>query len=137
MKNRGEVNIAVANYFNNNFCNFSSIQRRDVNIIPSKDDLKHIIIGRWYYGLYLLAKEKLGLTCKINHRSFGIEKGIWERLYHYAKNKTTTPYNFKQYGERLFLLRNKYEYNKLKVTDNEFNIAKNIYEEMYEKINKL
>lgn len=137
MKDRGEINIAVANYFDNNFNNFSSITRKDGNTLQSKDELKHIIIGRWYYGLYLLAKEKLGITNKINHRSYNSSIGIWERLYHYAKNKTTNLYNFKQYGETLFLLRNKYEYNKIKVTNKQFNIAKTIYEEMYEKINQL
>ncbi|WP_096737518.1 hypothetical protein [Brachyspira sp. G79] len=55
MKKRGEVNIAIANYLYNNF-NFVS-DHIAINI--NNNDLRHIIISRWYYGVYLIAKNYL------------------------------------------------------------------------------
>lgn len=140
MRDRGEINIAVANYFDNNFNNFSSIIRRDGNTLQSKDELKHIIIGRWYYGLYLLAKEKLGIQY-ISHTGYFDKNnnrvlGIWETLDDNAKRKGVS-YDFEKNGTLLFDMRNRYEYNGINVPDTMFKKAQTIYEDIYNELQNM
>ncbi|MEI0527441.1 hypothetical protein R4J00_02140 [Brachyspira intermedia] len=140
MKDRGEINIAVANYFDNNFNNFSILNRRDGNNVQSKDELRHIIIGRWYYGLYLLAKEKLGKQY-ISHTGYFDKNnnrilGIWENLDDNAKIKGVS-YDFEKNGTLLLNMRNKYKYNGVNVPDTMFKKAKTIYEDMYNELQNI
>ncbi|AEM23023.1 hypothetical protein Bint_2419 [Brachyspira intermedia PWS/A] len=140
MKDRGEINIAVANYFDNNFHDFSILNRRDGNNVQSKDELRHIIIGRWYYGLYLLAKEKLGKQY-ISHTGYFDKNnkrklGIWETLDDNAKIKGLS-YDFEKNGTLLFDMRNRYEYNGINVPDTMFQKAQTIYEDMYNELQNI
>lgn len=135
MRERGEINIAIANYLESSFNDYNNLNRNDNKQVQNLDEIKHIIIGRWYYGLYLIAKEKLGLPY-INHmghiNKYNKEKeyGIWECLYQEAK-KFGASYDFEKNGLDLFNLRNKYEYYNIKVTNKNFKQAKNIYDKMY------
>ena len=135
MRERGEINIAIANYFERTFNDYDNLNRNDDKQVQNLDEIKHIIIGRWYYGLYLIAKEKLGLSY-INHMGYinkynkKKEYGIWECLYQEAK-KFGASYDFEKNGLDLFNLRNKYEYHNIKVTNKNFEKAKNIYNTMY------
>lgn len=151
MKERGEINIAIANYLENNFNDYTNLNRNDGNQVQNLDEIKHIIIGRWYYGLYLIAKDKLKLHSRDNvkHKVYkvyicknGKKKlkeiiyGIWERINKKAKKNGIT-YDFEKNGIYLFQLRNKYEYRGTNVTDINFNMAKKIYEEMYNELQNL
>lgn len=135
MRERGEINIAIANYLESSFNDYNNLNRNDNKQVKNLDEIKHIIIGRWYYGLYLIAKEELGLPY-INHmghiNKYNKEKeyGIWECLYQKAK-KLGVAYDFEKNGLDLFNLRNKYEYYNIKVTNKNFKQAKNIYDKMY------
>lgn len=141
MRERGEINIAIANYLENSFNDYNNLNRNDNKQVQCLDEIKHIIIGRWYYGLYLIAKYKLKKRY-VSHIGYFSKKkkkiihGIWECIDKKAKNNGIT-YNFEQNGIYLFQLRNKYEYYGTNVTDTNFNMAKKIYEGMYNELQKL
>lgn len=62
MKNRGKVNIDTAYYLYNNSASIISTINSNNNYCNNKlqnEDINHIIIGRWYYGLFLIAKDYL------------------------------------------------------------------------------
>ena len=59
MKKRGEVNIAVVNYLDSNSNNIV----KNINNNLKSEDINHIIIGRLYYGIYLIAKDYLINKC--------------------------------------------------------------------------
>lgn len=141
MKERGEINIAIANHLDSYFRGYTCLIRNDNKQVKHLDEIKHIIIGRWYYGLYLIAKDKLKkqYVSHIGHFSNKKKKiiyGIWERIDKKAKIKGIN-YDFEKNGADLFKLRNKYEYYGINVIDNDFNTAKKIYEDMYNELQKL
>lgn len=141
MRERGEINIAIANYLESSFNDYNNLNRNDKKQVQNLDEIKHIIIGRWYYGLYLIAKYKLNIQY-ISHKGY-IDKtgnkiyGLWELIDKKAKIKGINSYDFEQNGIYLFQLRNKYEYYGTNVTDTNFNMAKKIYEDMYNELQKL
>lgn len=149
MRERGEINIAIANYLDNYFRGYACLIRNDNKQVKHLDEIKHIIIGRWYYGLYLIAKDKLKVSAKadIKHKGYTCKKGkkkikktiygIWELIDKKAKIKGINSYDFEKNGIDLFQLRNKYEYRGTNVTDTNFNLAKKIYEDMYNELQKL
>lgn len=59
MKKRGEVNIGMANYLYRN----SNDIIKNINSNFKPEDINHIIIGRLYYGIYLIAKDYLINNC--------------------------------------------------------------------------
>ncbi|MEI0510248.1 hypothetical protein [Brachyspira intermedia] len=59
MKRRGEVNIGMANYLYKNSNNIV----KNINSNLNSEDINHIIIGRLYYGVYLIAKDYLINNC--------------------------------------------------------------------------
>lgn len=77
MKTRANINIEMANHLNNLSDDDISVIGNS-NVIKNHDDIGHIIIGRWYYGLFLLAKDKL-----INTHSF-IKNCSKQDTCHYA-----------------------------------------------------
>lgn len=140
MRERGEINISIANYLENNFNDYTNLNRNDNKQVQCLDEIKHIIIGRWYYGLYLIAKDKLNIQY-ISHKGYidkkgNMKYGIWETIDQEAK-KIGISYDFEKNGIDLFQLRNKYEYYGVNIVDNDFNTAKKIYKEMYNELRKL
>lgn len=59
MKKRGEVNIGMADYLYKN----SNDIIKNINSNFNPEDINHIIIGRWYYGLFLITKNYLINNC--------------------------------------------------------------------------
>lgn len=59
MKRRGEVNIGMANYLYKN----SNDIVKNINSNFHPEDINHIIIGRWYYGLFLISRYYLVNKC--------------------------------------------------------------------------
>lgn len=136
MKERGEINIAIANHLDSYFRGYTCLIRNDNKQVKHLDEIKHIIIGRWYYGLYLMAKDKLTLPASdfIKHKG---DNCIWRRINKNPKNNKNCIYNFSKNGERLATLREKYEYTNYEVNDKDFNEAKKIYKDMYNGLQKL
>lgn len=136
MRERGEINIAIANYLENKFNDYTNLNKNDGNKVQCLDEIKHIIIGRWYYGLYLIAKAKLIVPASdfIKHKG---NNCIWRRINKNPKNNNNYIYNFSKNGERFATLREKYEYTNIKVTNKDFNAAKKIYKDMYNGLQKL
>lgn len=77
MEKRAEVNIKIANHLND-------LTQEEIcttyNNIQNNADIRHIIIGRWYYGLFLLAKHKL-----INDYNFVKNCTEKNTCHHYTK----------------------------------------------------
>lgn len=133
MKRRGEVNIAVANYL---YYNFNSISN-DADMVLNSEDIRHIIISRWYYGLYLIAKDYLvnikGIVVKSNyfkHKSNNSHNiiSIWCNLANYFQEY----YDDIIQGEELAKLRERYEYSGNLCRKEEFDNAERIFNEIYE-----
>lgn len=62
MKIRGKVNIDIADYLYNNSNGIIKDINNNKNYLSNNlncEDINHIIIGRWYYGLFLIAKDYL------------------------------------------------------------------------------
>lgn len=59
MKKRGEVNIGMADYLYKN----SNDIIKNINSNFKPEDINHIIIGRWYYGLFLISRYYLVNKC--------------------------------------------------------------------------
>lgn len=133
MKKRGEVNIAIANYLYDNF----NLISNDLDIGLHSEDIRHIIISRWYYGLYLIAKDYLvnikgivDLSTYFKHKSnkeYDI-KSIWSRLAGFFEEY----YNDIIQGEELARLREYYEYSGILCQKIDFDNAKRIFDEIYE-----
>ncbi|ADG71474.1 hypothetical protein [Brachyspira murdochii] len=136
MKKRGEVNIAIADYLYDNF-NFVS---NHITINIENSDLRHIIISRWYYGLYLIAKDYLvnikgivDLSKYFKHKSNKEHdiKSIWSRLADFFEEYHSDILQ----GEELARLREYYEYSGNLCSDIDFNNARRIFNEIYEILN--
>lgn len=62
MKRRGKVNIDTADYLYNNANDIIREVNNNKSYLSNNlnsEDINHIIIGRWYYGLFLIAKDYL------------------------------------------------------------------------------
>ena len=60
MKRRGKVNIDTADYLYNNANDIIREVNNNKSYLSNNlnsEDINHIIIGRWYYGLFLIAKD--------------------------------------------------------------------------------
>lgn len=147
MKNRGKVNIDTADYLYNNAQTF-------INCINSSnnDDINHIIIGRWYYGVFLLAKDYLmsngynkhcnksfrGKHCErkdcnlecLTHK--GNAYSIWSVLVSYANKNKSLASN----GRQLAQLRENFEYSGNICNNNALNKAKNYFNKILKEIKK-
>ena len=147
--NRSKINMDTADYLYNNRQTF-------INCINSSDndDINHIIIGRWYYGVFLLAKDYLinkgyhnncnkqyrnnsctkqdcNLEC-LTHK--GRNNSIWNTLGKYLKcNKKMLI----SQGIQLAQLREKYEYSTELCGINELKNAKRYFENIKSIIEKL
>ncbi|KLI13517.1 hypothetical protein [Brachyspira hyodysenteriae] len=148
MKNRGKVNIDTADYLYNNRQTFINCINKFNN-----DDINHIIIGRWYYGVFLLAKDYLiskgysqhcnkdfrGQPCTIKNCTLqclahkGNRYSIWSVLVTYAKKNKALATN----GTQLAQLREKYEYSAELCGINELKNAKRYFENIKSIIEKL
>ncbi|WP_295156789.1 hypothetical protein [uncultured Brachyspira sp.] len=138
MKNRGRVNIDTADYLYDNTQIFINCINKCNN-----DDVNHIIIGRWYYGVFLLAKDYLisngysqhcnknfrGKPCKIKNCNLeclthkGKNNSIWLTLVNYANKNKSLATN----GKQLAQLRENYEYSGRICDKNALNKAKNYF----------
>ncbi|WP_157150155.1 hypothetical protein [Brachyspira sp. SAP_772] len=138
MKNRGKINIDTADYLYNNRQTF-------INYINKSnyDDINHIIIGRWYYGVFLLAKDYLiskgysqhcnkdfrGQLCTIKNCNLqclahkGNRYSIWAVLVTYAKKNKALATR----GTQLAQLRENYEYSGKLCNQNVLNLAYNYF----------
>lgn len=58
MESRSEVNIAFADYLYSN-CDILNTKKLKNGKYITTEDINHIIIGRLYYGVFLLAKYRL------------------------------------------------------------------------------
>lgn len=62
MEKRGKVNIDIAEYLCNNLNDIIKDINNNKNYLSNNlncEDINHIIIGRWYYGVFLIAKSYL------------------------------------------------------------------------------
>lgn len=127
MKDRAEVNIKIANYLNEN------LQLPNIK----KQDIRHIIIGRWYYGLFLIAKNYLidNKKCidspNYFHHKSNEENSIYS-IWHRVGNEVKDSYNDIKQGEILATLRERYEYSGDLCSEDDFNNAERIFNEIYE-----
>ncbi|MEI0493743.1 hypothetical protein R4J17_15000 [Brachyspira intermedia] len=133
MKKRGEINIGIANYL---YSNSKNILTNSNNNNLNSDNIKHIIIGRWYYGLYLIAKNYLieNNVCTDDISNFHHKTNenahiysIWHRIGMKLKS-----YNDIIQGEELARLREYYEYSGILCQQIDFDNAERIFNEIYE-----
>ncbi|AEM20655.1 hypothetical protein Bint_0019 [Brachyspira intermedia PWS/A] len=135
MKRRGEVNIVVADYLDNKFIPDTV----DINI--TSYDLRHIIISRWYYGVYLIAKNYLinNLICTDDKKNFhhktNEDKHIFSIWHRIANTNNGNFHSDLIQGEKLAELREYYEYSGNLCNDTDFDNARRIFNEIYEILN--
>ncbi|MBW5381893.1 hypothetical protein [Brachyspira pilosicoli] len=138
MRRRGNINIIIANYLDNNFEFMSDIT--DINI--NNKELRHIIISRWYYGVYLIAKDYLinNFICTDDKSNFHHKTNedahiysIWHRI---GNVQNGIFHSDLIQGEQLAKLREDYEYTGNLCNDTDFNNAKRIFNEIYEILNR-
>lgn len=159
MKNRGEVNISFADYLyhNRDILNIKKIGMKYIEV----DDINHLIIGRWYYGLFLIAKdylvnvEKYITNCNNTNCPYcNIGNYCNGRCFKHKYNQKVHAHSIwhiigklKKFngkyadiikGERLAKMREKYEYYNIDNKSNDcicsvsdLNNAKTIFKEIY------
>lgn len=88
MKKRGKVNIDTGYYLYNNSRYIINDINSNNNYLGNKlqnEDINHIIIGRWYYGLFLIAKDYL-----INNLNYIINCSEKNKCKFYNMQNNTT-----------------------------------------------
>lgn len=133
---KGLTNIAIAFYLEKDLKreieNYKNIKTCNGLCVVSSD-INHIIIGRFYYGIYLIAKSKLGYKNDgyAKHKSNKQKKidSVWcELANHYDDNfrcKIIT------YGENLAKKRERFEYKSYKCCHEELQLAKEYFNYIY------
>lgn len=132
MQKRGMINIDFANYLEADTDLFKSIYK-------DKTDMYHIIIGRWYYGVYLLAKSKLNCSNEedVPHTTYTKDKlGIWERIAIKSGHPRASVI-LKEKGEGLYRDRNKYEYTGRRIDNVTLEEIRKNFMEVYNALQKI
>lgn len=139
MERRANINIQVANHLSTLYnadlgkCqNNISNCLKNCNEIKNHDDIGHIIIGRWYYGVYLLAKDKLVQNSLQKESDVIRHKGknsIWNLLLSHYDGKFT---KILQRGVQLAKKREHFEYNSYKCSVDDLLEFRELFNKIYE-----
>ncbi len=130
MKEKGIKNIEIADYLHENCLDSFK-----------ECELYSVIVNRWYYGFYLIAKSDLAkkyLESRYGHTHYRVGKerknkvlGIWELI---ARNYDE--YSVHGAGDGLFQIRNTFDYSESQ-SQEDFQRAAELRKELEDIFNKI